>query len=100
MGRRVTDEITTQPPSDLIQSVWRALGILETVGSSQGLKTTEIAAKCGMLRDTAIHLINTLAHGRYLTRRDDGRWVLGPAVTARADERATQPQDAPDRSRG
>lgn len=75
------------PPSDLIQSVSRALRILETVGrSTGGLTVKQIARRCELGLSTAYHLVRTLTYEGYLARCPDGSYLPGLEVAARFRE--------------
>lgn len=66
----------------LIQSVQRALRLVEAVGASDGrAQAKELARAVGLSLSTTYHLLRTLTHEGYLRRLDDGRYVLGPALT-------------------
>lgn len=69
---------TTAPT--LINSVQRALRLLEAVGSHQdGAPAKQLAREAGLPLPTAYHLLRTLSHEHYL-RREKGVFVLGDAV--------------------
>lgn len=77
----------TQAPSDLIQSVSRALRILEAVGRSQrGLTVKQIARRCGLGLSTTYHLVRTLSYEGYLLRCSDGTYLPGLEVADRFRE--------------
>lgn len=62
----------------LIQSVQRALRLLEIVGERDGRAgAKEIARAAGLPLATTYHLLRTLAHEGYLQRLDDGSYVIG-----------------------
>ena len=62
----------------LIQSVSRALRILDEIGaSSAGLTAKELAHTCGLTLPTTYHLLRTLACEGYVSRRPQGSYVLG-----------------------
>ncbi|WP_207260245.1 IclR family transcriptional regulator [Desulfovibrio sp. Huiquan2017] len=62
----------------IIQSVARALNILELFESSTDLSVTEIANRLDLSKSTAFGLINTLAHKGYLEQNPrDSRYSLG-----------------------
>ncbi|GAA1247903.1 IclR family transcriptional regulator C-terminal domain-containing protein [Pseudonocardia aurantiaca] len=62
----------------LIQSVQRALRLLEVVAERDGrAHAKEIARAAGLPLPTVYHLLRTLAHEGYLQRLDDGSYVLG-----------------------
>jgi DNA-binding IclR family transcriptional regulator len=74
-------------PSDLIQSVSRALRILETVGrSKRGLSVKQIARRCDLGLSTTYHLVRTLAYEGYLIRCTDGVYLPGLEVADRFRE--------------
>ena len=71
-------------PTDLIQSVSRALRILEEVGDSpEGLNTKQIAHRCEIALPTTYHLVRTLAYEGYLVRRSNGVYALGMEIASR-----------------
>jgi DNA-binding IclR family transcriptional regulator len=71
-------------PSDLIQSVSRALRILEAVGAEPaGVSPKAVARRCGLKLSTTYHLMRTLGYEGYLFRRDDGDYVLGLEIADR-----------------
>ncbi len=77
----------SQAPSDLIQSVSRALRILEAVGRSQrGLTVKQIARRCSLGLSTTYHLVRTLAYEGYLLRCTDGTYLPGLEVADRFRE--------------
>ncbi|WP_413738443.1 IclR family transcriptional regulator [Sodalis sp. RH21] len=58
----------------LIQSVSRALDILEILAEQPGaLRLQDITVRCGLNSSTCHHLINTLVYRGYVNRRDDNR---------------------------
>ncbi|MGH2555069.1 MAG: IclR family transcriptional regulator [Actinomycetota bacterium] len=74
-------------PADLIQSVSRALRILEEIGNSpQGLNAKEVSGRCGVTLATAYHLLRTLCYEGYLTRRPGGSYALGLEIADRFRE--------------
>ena len=71
-------------PTDLIQSVSRALRILEVVGDNPaGLNAKQIAKKCDLALPTAYHLLRTLCYEGYAVRRPNGQYGLGLKVADR-----------------
>lgn len=71
-------------PTDLIQSVSRALRILEEVGDSpEGLNTKQIAQRCDIALPTTYHLVRTLTYEGYLIRRSTGQYALGMEIASR-----------------
>jgi DNA-binding IclR family transcriptional regulator len=74
-------------PSDLIRSVSRALRVLESVGASpRGLTVKQIARRCELTVATTYHLVRTLAYEGYVTRREDGTYMVGMEVSDRFKE--------------
>lgn len=74
-------------PSDLIRSVSRALRVLEAVGQTpRGLTVKQIARRCQLTTATTYHLIRTLAYEGYVTRREDGTYVVGLEIADRFRE--------------
>ena len=62
----------------LIQSVRRALRVLEVVGEHEGRASAkEIARAAGLPLATTYHLLRTCTHEGWLQRLDDGTYVLG-----------------------
>ena len=71
-------------PSDLIQSVSRAMRILEEVGASLAPLTVKaIARRCDLNLSTTYHLVRTLSYEGYLVRDREGHYVLGSSVARR-----------------
>lgn len=71
-------------PSDLIQSVSRALRILETVGAVPGgISPKAVARRCGLRLPTVYHLMRTLDYEGYLLRLPNGDYVLGLEIADR-----------------
>ncbi|MBB6037108.1 IclR family transcriptional regulator [Phytomonospora endophytica] len=71
-------------PSDFIQSVSRALRILEVVGSSRGgLTIKQIARRVQLAPTTTYHLVRTLTYENYLIRGEHGLFTVGLAVSDR-----------------
>jgi DNA-binding IclR family transcriptional regulator len=66
---------------DNVTSVVRALSILTAFGGDElYLPLAELARRTGMHKPTVLRLARTLAAARFLVRRDDGAWRLGPAA--------------------
>lgn len=62
----------------LIQSVQRALRLLEVIGEREGRATAkEIARAARLPLPTTYHLLRTCTHEGWLQRLDDGTYVLG-----------------------
>jgi DNA-binding IclR family transcriptional regulator len=67
----------------LIQSVQRALRLVEAVAALDGrARAKELARAVGLSLSTTYHLLRTLTHEGYLTRLDDGSYVLGPSLSS------------------
>ncbi|MBI1351103.1 MAG: helix-turn-helix domain-containing protein [Actinomycetales bacterium] len=66
----------------LIQSVQRALRLIEAVSALDGrAQAKELARSVDLSLSTTYHLLRTLTHEGYLRRLDDGSYVLGPTLT-------------------
>ena len=64
-----------------VAAVTRALAILTAFeGDELYLPLAELARRTGMHKPTVLRLARTLAAARFLVRREDGAWRLGPAV--------------------
>jgi DNA-binding IclR family transcriptional regulator len=71
-------------PTDLIQSVSRALRVLEAVGEAPGgCNPKAVARRCELNLSTAYHLLRTLAYEGYLVRDDAGDYHLGLEISDR-----------------
>jgi len=65
----------------LIQSVRRALWIIEAVAEHDGrARAKEVARATGLPLATTYHLLRTCAHEGWLQRLDDGSYVLGHRI--------------------
>jgi DNA-binding IclR family transcriptional regulator len=74
----------SERPTDLIQSVSRALRILEEVGEHPaGLNAKQIALQCQLALPTTYHLVRTLTYEGYLVRRPSGNYGLGLEIASR-----------------
>jgi DNA-binding IclR family transcriptional regulator len=74
-------------PPNLVQSVSRALRILEAVGREPaGLSVKQIATRCDMSATSAYHLVRTLHYEGYLARLGDGAYATGLEVADRFRE--------------
>jgi DNA-binding IclR family transcriptional regulator len=63
--------------------------VLEAVGQlPRGLTVKQIARRCELTTATTYHLIRTLAYEGYVTRREDGTYVVGLEVADRFRELA------------
>jgi DNA-binding IclR family transcriptional regulator len=64
-----------------VQAVVRALAILTAFdGETIELTLAELARRSSTPKPTALRLARTLAEARFLVRRPDGAWRLGPAA--------------------
>jgi len=70
-------------PDDFVQSVGRALQVLEVVSAEPGLPVKAIARRCGLNLATTYHLVRTLAYRGYLLRDHDGTYTAGREVARR-----------------
>ena len=70
-------------PDDFVQSVSRALRVLEVVTSRPGLPVKAIARHCGLNVSTTYHLIRTLAYEGYVRRLPDGCYDVGAELPRR-----------------
>jgi DNA-binding IclR family transcriptional regulator len=74
-------------PTDLIQSVSRALRVLEQVTQADHpVPVKAVARRCGLNLSTTYHLMRTLCYEGYLTRQPDGTYAVGPQVAERFHE--------------
>jgi DNA-binding IclR family transcriptional regulator len=63
--------------------------VLEAVGQTpRGLTVKQIARRCELTTATTYHLIRTLAYEGYVTRREDGTYVVGLEIADRFRELA------------
>jgi DNA-binding IclR family transcriptional regulator len=70
-------------PEDFVQSVGRALRILEVVSAHPALPIKAVARRCELNLSTTYHLVHTLAHEGYLRRLSDGTYTPGPQLARR-----------------
>lgn len=70
-------------PRDLVQSVRRAVRLMQVIGSEPGLTVKQMARRLEMNPTTAYHLIRTLVYEGYLIRDDVGNYTMGPAISDR-----------------
>jgi DNA-binding IclR family transcriptional regulator len=76
-------------PTDLIQSVSRALRVIEQVTrADRPVPVKVIARRCGLNLSTTYHLVRTLSYEGYLVRCPDGNYAAGPQLTERFHELA------------
>jgi DNA-binding IclR family transcriptional regulator len=79
-----TGDGRVERPSDLIQSVSRALRVLEAVGESPaGCNPKVVARRCGLHLSTTYHLLRTLTYEGYLLRTSTGDYRLGLEISDR-----------------
>jgi DNA-binding IclR family transcriptional regulator len=76
-------------PDDFVQSVGRAMRVLEVVGRHPGLPVKAIARHCDLNVSTSYHLVRTLAYEGYLVRLDNGTYVIGDTVARRFHDLVT-----------
>jgi len=75
----------------MIQSVTRALALVEAVGrSADGLRLSEAADAVELNRPTAHNLLRTLRERGYLDQAPGGLYRLGPVLTALGAQRMEQ----------
>ena len=73
--------LPARPRDENVTAVARALAILTAFeGDEPFLPLAELARRTGMHKPTVLRLARTLAAARFLVRREDGAWRLGPAV--------------------
>jgi DNA-binding IclR family transcriptional regulator len=70
-------------PRDIVQSVSRALKLMDIIGSEPGLTVKQMARRLDLNPTTAYHLVRTLVYEGYLIRDDLGNYSMGPAVADR-----------------
>ncbi len=73
-------------PEDLVQSVSKALHVLEVVTHSPGLPVKAIARRSGLNLSTTYHLVRTLAYEGYVRRLPDGCYDVGAELPRRFHE--------------
>jgi len=72
---------STLASNENVTAVARALAILTAFeGDELFLPLAELARRTGMHKPTVLRLARTLAAARFLVRREDGAWRLGPAA--------------------
>jgi DNA-binding IclR family transcriptional regulator len=87
-------------PEDFVQSVGRALRVLEVVGRRPGLPVKTIARLCALNISTTYHLVRTLAYEGYVVRLPDGTYVIGDAVARRFHDLVTSLERPPEAALG
>lgn len=71
----------------LIVSVQRALNLLEAIAAHPGgAPAKQLARQAGLPLATAYHLLRTLVHEGYVTRLDDGVYVLSDRLDTLRDQ--------------
>jgi DNA-binding IclR family transcriptional regulator len=70
-------------PRDFVQSVSRALRVLELVGNEPGLPVKAIARRAGLNISTTYHLVRTLAYEGYVVRLPNGCYEIGAELPRR-----------------
>jgi DNA-binding IclR family transcriptional regulator len=76
-------------PTDLIQSVSRALRVIEQVTrADRPVPVKVIARQCALNLSTTYHLVRTLSYEGYLVRCPDGNYAAGPQLAERFHELA------------
>ncbi len=95
--RRVPSPVRPEGrPEDFVQSVGRAMHVLEVVGRRPGLPVKTIARHCALNISTTYHLVRTLAYEGYVVRLPDGTYVIGDAVARRFHDLVTSLERPPD----
>jgi DNA-binding IclR family transcriptional regulator len=83
-------------PDDFVQSVGRAMRVLEVVGQHPGLPVKAIARHCALNISTSYHLVRTLAYEGYLVRLPNGTYVIGDTVARRFHDLVTSLERPPE----
>jgi DNA-binding IclR family transcriptional regulator len=83
-------------PDDFVQSVGRAMRVLEFVGRHPGLPVKAIARHCELNISTSYHLVRTLAYEGYLVRLPNGTYVIGDTVARRFHDLVTSLERPPE----
>lgn len=86
-------------PEDFVQSVGRAMRVLEVVGQHPGMPVKAIARHCHLNISTSYHLIRTLAYEGYLVRLPDGTYEIGGMVARRFHDLLASFDRPPDAAR-
>lgn len=74
----INEEVSKMTADNNVQSIDRALDIIEALsGESGGLGVTEIATRIGLHKSTAHRIITTMANRGYLTKNDSGNYQIG-----------------------
>ena len=81
--------MSSQPT--LIQSVQRALHVMEALAGRNGRATVkQLARDTGLALPTTSHLVRTLAHEGYISRLDDGTVVMTSRLGELARDSSSQ----------
>lgn len=73
----------------MIQSISRAARILRlTAESGDGIRLCDLARACGLKRNTAFNLADSLVNERLLEKTSDGKYVIGELAGELADGRS------------
>jgi DNA-binding IclR family transcriptional regulator len=65
-----TEKDMAEKPTDLVQSVVRALGLIDIIADSdEPMRANNIAVRAGLHLATTSHLLSTLVHAGYVERR-------------------------------
>ncbi|RJQ76056.1 IclR family transcriptional regulator [Pseudonocardiaceae bacterium YIM PH 21723] len=90
IGSQRTSEENSEPPAqraasgrtgEIAQTLDRGLVLLQLLATEPaGLSPTESAQRLGVHRTIAARLLTTLVHRGFVSRRRDGRYVVGPTV--------------------
>ena len=78
----------------LIRSLQRGLRIINVVAAHGPLHAKPVARQVELPLPTAYHLLRTLVHDGYLTRLDDGAYVLGGRLDWTGFATATAPAES------
>jgi DNA-binding IclR family transcriptional regulator len=71
----------TEDTANGVAAVDRALAILEAFRpGDRALELSDLAARTGLYKSTILRLLQSLLRHRLLTRREDGRYAIGPAA--------------------
>lgn len=68
------------PSTGDIQAVSRVCNILSLFSEDSHLQPSDVAASVGLQRSTASRYLSSLVRERFLDRRPDGSYVVGPAL--------------------
>src|SRR4051794_16715417 len=78
----MTEPTTSEPQKPRVQSVARAVKILNEIARSpDGVTAQELSKAVGLNRATTYHLLHTLASAGYVTPADGHRYRIGLGVS-------------------